>query len=154
MFRLFSQTSLAKTRTKFSKFILWHNMFQSSDPDHMLNKTMIFWRGWWRWLWLRWGWWWNQDNETIHWTGPLCPAGSLFWWHFPVCHQFAPFVNFLFNNLYFRSYYSFIIILFNNICSQLFEKKLKGYKTCCIVHHTLKCRMKNTFGFLLEYFFL
>ena len=37
---LFSQTFLAKYRTQFSKFILWHNMFRPSDPDHF-NKNKI-----------------------------------------------------------------------------------------------------------------
>ena len=33
---------LAKTRTLFSEFILLHNMFRPSDPDHMLHKTHIY----------------------------------------------------------------------------------------------------------------
>ena len=42
MLGLFSQTFPAKPKTQFSKFILSHNMFRSSDPDHMLIKTEIF----------------------------------------------------------------------------------------------------------------
>ena len=60
LFRLFSQTFLAIQNLNSQFFILLHNMFQPSDPDHMLNKTPPPWSlsqnpG------CCWGWWWTPD---------------------------------------------------------------------------------------------
>ena len=70
-------------------------------------------------------------------TGPLRPAGSLFWWHYPVCHQFAPFITFLFNKLYFHKNYIFLTLLSTIFVHSCMRKIIRLQKMLYCSSHVL-----------------